>query len=259
MSRAQAAAEALEAARRAGGLRPVLAPGISPADVAEGAAAQHRLAALRGDLPPGGFKLGATGRRMQDYLGLTGPAAGYMAQADIHPTGARLSWGALFRPGVECELAVRLGSDLPPGPCTRAQARNAVAALSAAIEVVENRYADLAAFGTPALIADQVFHRAAVIGPPATDTALIDDICTLSGALTVDLQERGSGPATELLGDPLNGLAWLAASDEAAAFGGLHAGQWVMLGSVCPPVWLDAPGTVRVAFGRLAHVSVTFA
>ena len=49
--------------------------GVAPRTVAEGAAAQLALAGLGGNIPPGGFKIGATAKRMQDYLGLTGPGA----------------------------------------------------------------------------------------------------------------------------------------------------------------------------------------
>ena len=52
------------------------------------------------------------------------------------------------------------------------------------------------------------------------------------------------------MGHPLNCLAWLAGSSVAAAFGGLKAGQVVMLGSVTPPIWLTGPASVTVDFTR---------
>ena len=61
---------------------------------------------------------------------------------------------------------------------------------------------------------------------------------------------------SDLLGHPLNALALLAGSPVATAFGGLRAGQVVMLGSVTPPVWLDAPAEVSVVFEGLPAVSV---
>ena len=54
---------------------------------------------------------------------------------------------------------------------------------------------------------------------------------------------RGEGVGADLMGHPLNCLAWLAGSSVAAAFGGLQAGQVVMLGSVTPPIWLTGPAT----------------
>ena len=259
---AQAAAS-LRAARTAGGALAPLPAAIAPRTEAEGAAVQHALARAQGEDPPAGFKIGATAKRMQDYLGLTGPAAGFMPAAALHASGAVLRFADFLRPGVECEVAVRLARDLPPGPTDAATAAAAVGEFFAAIEVVENRYADLAAFGTPSLIADQVFHARAVLGAPAGPGWAGDwralDIPALAGSMTVDGVERDRGVAADLLGHPMNGLAWLAGSAVAAAFGGLRAGQVVLLGSVTPPLWLDAPGTVTVTFPPLPPVRVTFA
>ena len=249
------AAEALRAGREANGVLAVLPAAIAPRDEAEGAATQAALARAMGAFPPAGFKIGATARRMQEYLGLAGPAAGFMAASGVHPSGVRLLAAEYHRPGVECELAVRLARDLPPGPCDLARATAAVGAFFAAIELVENRYPELSAFGTPALIADQVFHAAAVLGEP--DAGWRErDIPALRGTLAVDGVVRDQGVAADLLGHPLNGLAWLAASPVAAAFGGLRAGQVVLLGSVTPPLWLDGPGEVTVTFPPLGAVTL---
>ncbi|MBW4089736.1 MAG: hypothetical protein HIU82_01290, partial [Proteobacteria bacterium] len=229
---------------------------------AEGAAVQHALAQALGADPPAGFKIGATATRMQEYLGLSGPAAGFMSAEGLHASGTVLRFADFHKPGVECEVAVRLARDLPPGPCTAEAAAAAVGDFFAAIEVVENRYGDLAAFGTPSLIADQVFHAAAVLGAPTgaewDGTWRSLDIPALAGSLAIDGAERDRGVAADLLGHPMNALAWLAGSAVAAAFGGLRAGQVVLLGSVTPPVWLDAPGVVTVAFPPLPPVQVAF-
>ncbi|MGH7042171.1 MAG: 2-keto-4-pentenoate hydratase [Acetobacteraceae bacterium] len=255
-----------EAALAPGHAGDVLAPlpvAIAPRNEAEGAAVQQALARAIGADPPAGFKIGATAKRMQEYLGLPGPAAGFMPAAGLHATGTTLRFADFHRPGVECEVAVRLVRDLPPGPCTAAVAAAAVGTFFAAIEVVENRYGDLAAFGTPSLIADQVFHAAAVLGAPSGQGWDGDwqalDIPALAGSLAIDGTERDRGVAADLLGHPMNGLAWLAGSAVAVAFGGLRAGQVVLLGSVTPPVWLEAPGTVTVAFPPLPEVRVIFA
>jgi len=233
-----------------------LAPGIAPGTVAEGAAVQYALAGLTGAIPPAGFKIGATGKRMQTYLGLDGPAAGFMAAADVYRHTAVLRFADIIKPGVECEVAVRLARDLPPGPCTMEQAAAAVGEFVAGIEIVENRYDDLQTLGTPVLVADQVYHRAAVMGEQGAVDWRALDIGSLRGRILVDGVIRDEGVTSDLLGHPLNGLAWLASSSVAAAFGGLKAGQVVMLGSVTPPVWLDGPASVTVDFSPLPVVTV---
>jgi 2-keto-4-pentenoate hydratase len=82
------------------------------------------------------------------------------------------------------------------------------------------------------------------------------DLLTLRGRLIVDGQQRDEGVGADLLGDPMNCLAWLANSPVAHAFGGLKAGQVVMLGSVTPPVWLAGPASVTVDFSPLPPVQV---
>jgi 2-keto-4-pentenoate hydratase len=256
------AAEALIAARAERRAAGPLPSAIAPRDEAEGALVQRAVAELLGVTAIGGFKIGATGRRMQGYLSIDHPCAGFMSPADLHASGAALTFASFRNMAVECELAVRLGRDLPVGPCDPAAARDAVAELFAAIEIVENRYGappigDVALVGTPTLIADQFYHAAAVLGPPAADWRSLD-LVAITGRALVDGVERDAGRGAELLGDPIRGLAWLAGSDVAAAFGGLRAGQVVMLGSVTPPVWIDRPSGVEMRFDGLAPVSVLF-
>jgi 2-keto-4-pentenoate hydratase len=233
-----------------------LPPAIAPKTEAEGAAVQRDLARQTGAEPPGGFKIGATGQRMQVYLGLSEPIAGFMAIGGMHASGATLRFADFVHPGVECELAVRLARRLPPGPCTREQAADAIGALFAAIEIVENRYGDLTELGTPTLIADQMFHAAAVVGEPGTPDWRALDLAALPGRITVVGHVRGEGVGADLLGHPLNCLTWLAGSSVAAAFDGLQAGQVILLGSVMPPIWLTGPASVTVEFPPLPPVQV---
>jgi 2-keto-4-pentenoate hydratase len=248
------AAATLMAARRARQPRTTLA--VPPPTLRDGIAAQVARARAAGAVPPPGFKIGATNPAMQVYLGLPGPAASFMAASDLHGDGSTLACGAFLRPGVECEIAVHLRAGLPPGPCTPAQAAAAVDGVMAAIEVVEDRYPDLPAFGTPALVADGVYHAAAVLGTPTAEWQDLD-LPGLLGTILVDGVVRGTGTGAALLGGPMQALAWLAASAEAAAYGGLRAGQVVMLGSVTLPVWLDGPGRIEVRFPPLALVTLT--
>jgi len=252
-----AAAAALHEARQGRRLVEPLSHAIAPRSEAEGAAVQHALWRRHGTTAPAGFKIGATAKRMQEYLGLSGPAAGFMTTAGLHRTGATLRFADFQRPGVECELAVRLGRDLPPGPCTMAQAAEAVGELVAGIEIVENRYTDLALVGTPTMIGDQVYHAGAILGEPGSGNWRALDIGSLRGRLIVDGQQRDEGVGADLMGHPFNCLAWLAGCSVVEAFGGLKAGQVVMLGSVTPPIWLSGPAIVTVAFAPLPLVQVT--
>ena len=254
----QAAAELH--ARRLSNAISQLPAGLAPRTEAEGVAVQRARAALLHADPPAGFKIGATARKMQDYLGLGGPIAGFMRGEDLLASGAELRWSDLRGPGVECEIAVRLAHDLPPGPYTAAQAASAVDQVYAAIELVENRYGpppagDLQSIGVPTLVADQVYHRAAVLGAPATDWQRLD-LAATAGRIALNGAVCAQGTGADLLGHPMQALAWLANSTTAHGFGGLRAGQVMMLGSVTPPIWLDGPCSITVTFDLLGEATL---
>jgi 2-keto-4-pentenoate hydratase len=251
----QPAAAALRKVRLERGLVLPLPAPIAPATAAEGAAVQAALARLVGAMPCAGFKIGATGKRMQEYLGLSGPAAGFMAAATVFQAAGSVRYADCIKPGVECEVAVRLAHDLPPGSYTKETVAAAVGEFVAGIEIVENRYDDLTTLGTPTLIADQVYHVAAVLGLQGGVDWRALNIGDLRGRILIDGIERDAGVTGDLMGHPFTCLAYLASSEVAAAFGGLRAGQCIMLGSVTPPVWLDGPADVTVAFDGLPPVT----
>ncbi|WP_424811868.1 2-keto-4-pentenoate hydratase [Roseococcus sp. YIM B11640] len=239
--------------------RRILAPlgAAAPRTPAEGYAVQFEIAQSVGAVPPAGFKIGATTKQMQDYLGLPHPAAGFVPAASLNADGLERPSLDFLNLGVECEVGVRLGADLPFGHTTRAEAEAAVAEVFPAIEIVEKRYGDLAELGTPTLIADQVFHASGVLGPPCPGWRSLD-LGAIRGEMTVDGVSRGFGFGRDLLGHPMEALAWLANSGAAKVFGGLRKGQVVWLGSVTPPIWLDGPCRVDVVFEGLGHVGVRF-
>jgi 2-keto-4-pentenoate hydratase len=232
---------------------------IAPSTAVEGAAVQFALAELVGAVPPAGFKIGATGKRMQEYLRVGTPIAGFMRAEDLYHGHAELRFADFLRPAVECEVAVRLARDLPPEPCSLDQVLAVVEEFFAGIEIVENRYGDLKDVGTPTLLADQMYHCAAVIGDRHEVDWRALDIGALRGRISLDNGTTDEGITSDLMGHPLHGLAWLAGSPEAAAFGGLKGGQVILLGSVTPPIWLSGPASVTVCFPPLPKVTVRLA
>jgi 2-keto-4-pentenoate hydratase len=263
MIKASATAGALQAARQERRKVTPLGP-LAPADEREGYAAQRALADAAGAAPPAGFKVGATNQAMQAYLGVAAPAAGFIDASGVYASGVTTRFDAWLSPGVECEIALRLGRDLASDGTApdRATAAAAVEAVLPAIEIVENRYVDIPSIGAPTLIADRFFHAAAVLGPETRIDA--EDIASgalarLAGRMTIDGRVFGTGEGSALMGDPLAVLCWLAGSEAALAFGGLRAGQVVLCGSVTLPAWLDGPAAVEVAFDGLGAATVRFA
>ena len=99
------AAAALHDARKRRAEVAPLPAAIAPRTEAEGAAAQRALAHRVGAATPAGFKIGATAKRMQEYLGLTGPAAGFMAIGNLYHSGATVTVEFAPLPPVQVRLA----------------------------------------------------------------------------------------------------------------------------------------------------------
>ena len=107
------------------------------------------------------------------------------------------------------------------------------------------------------MIADQVYHVAAVLlgDQGGVDWHGLDIGALRVPACRLTAWSGTAGVTTDLMGHPFTCLAFLASSPVAAAFGGLKAGQCVMLGSVTPPIWLDAAAEITVEFEGLPPVT----
>ena len=221
------------------------------------AALSERLGATHGAVC--GRKIGCTTPVMQRYLEIAHPCAGALYEQRTHAAPATVTYADHWRPGVECEIAVRLGRPLPSaaGPFDRAAVADAVEACMAAIEIVDDRYDDFRALDTPTLIADDFFSAGAVLGPGVTawrdvDLAAVDGVMTINGA------HVGAGTGADVMGHPFEALTWLA-NHAAASARPLQAGDVVLTGSVVETKWVEPGDTVRVAIEGLGEASVTFA
>lgn len=241
MSDAARTAQALLDARREH-RDAVLPDALVPATL-EAAYAAHLalldLLAAAGGGPRIGWKVGFTNATAQErngasepvFAGLLGQHA-YAGEAEIAgPRGSGL--------GVEPEIALRLGAPLA-GPVSLTEAAAAVDAVAIALEVVERR-------GAPDLatnIADGILQFGCVLGEWTTGV----DPLTLDQALVklqVDGETSGFMPASEVLGHPLNALAWL--SDAADRHGvELRPGDVILTGAITPAQHLD-PGQMAEA------------
>lgn len=241
-------AEALAAARREGRL--VTALDEPPRDLAEAYAVQAALFARTaggGAAAQSGWKVGATTADMQRYLRIDGPGYGRVARADTHHGGARLRRAGLLNPGIECEIAVRVGRDAPADVHDRAAAAALVAEVMPAIEVVENRYDGFQALGMPTLVADNFFQRACVLGAPVAGWRALD-LAGVRGRTLVDGEVTGAGRGADVMGHPLEVVVWLANTLRGHGLA-LRGGDVVLTGSVAPVAWL--PDTARRATASL--------
>ena len=261
MDNTLAAAKAIAAARRNRAPLQSLGPEIAPRDEAEGYRIQRAVHDLL--LPyvgaMVGYKIGCTSAVMQRYLDIPHPCGGGVFAKGVHDSGAALRASDFVRVGVECEIAVRLGHDLPPSqaPFTADAAAHAIEAYLPAIEIVDDRYVQWETMGAPTLVADDFFAAGCVLGSPVARTKA-PDLLEVIGRAVINGNEVSRGTGADVLGHPHNALAWLA-NHLAAHDKGLLAGQIVLTGSLVKTVWLEAGDKVVMELKGLGTVEAAFA
>lgn len=237
---------------------PDLSDADEPQTVIDGYAAQealHRYYCEKTGSVLAGWKVGATTTDMQKYLGVNGPAYGRILSTNIHENGTFLSAAGFCNPGIECEIALRIGSTAEDRSYSRYTIGEIIEAVHPAIEIVENRYGDFLARGTPTLIADDFFHKACVLGAPVSDWQDID-LAAIAGKTRIDGVEKGIGTGADVMGHPLEAVAWLA--NTLAEHGNrLEAGQIVLTGSVAPVIWIEgSPCQAEIELESLGAVRI---
>jgi 2-keto-4-pentenoate hydratase len=206
----------------------------------------------------GGHKIGCTTPVMQAFLEIDHPCAGGVFVPTVQHRHGTFRHGDFRHVGVECEIAVRLAAGLPfsGAPYRREGIADAIGACMVAIEVVDDRYEDYRALDTPTLVADDFFNAACVLGAPVEDWRALD-LAGLRGRMTINGREVGIGKGGDILGHPLEALAWLA-NARAGRGRDLRAAEFVLLGSVVETRWVEAGDLVEAEIEGLGRASATF-
>lgn len=205
-----------------------------------------------------GHKIGCTTPVMQEYMQIDTPCSGGIFAPTVGVTGHSIDAAKYQKIGVECEIAVRLGADLPAdaqGNVTHEMAADAIATCFAAIEIVEDRYEDYRQLATPVLIADDFFNAGCVLGEEHADfdPHALDRVTAM---MEVNGRSVGEGRGGDVLGHPLTSLCWLA-TQRARRGQPLRAGEFVLLGSVVQTYWLEPGDVVRIVNDPFGTVTFT--
>ena len=212
----------------------ILPTELMPADLDEAyriRQAFEDIETARGRGAVAGFKIGLTTPIMQKLCGVDEPCYGAIFAGEVHHGRAELATGNYCRLGIETEIAVRLGEDLPQGGDADRVAA-AVESCMAAIELLEDLRHDYKRLSAAAMVAGNVWNAGVVLGPPVTDWRRLD-LARLTARLTINGREIGRGLGGDVMGNPLNALAWLA-NNRAATGMPLKRGMIVMTGSMVP-------------------------
>ena len=264
MADANAARQAAEFLYRAHREREVfirLPAHMSPATIEQAYEMQDAFNALiapeRG--PLAGYKIALTTPVMQRMVGFDAPCAGSVFRQGVHHSPATVNGDDYVRLGAECEVAVRLARDLPASgaPYDRAKVSQAVGALMPAFELVDDRSADYSNLYFLDVVADNTWNAGVVLGPEITDWAALD-LGDAQGEMTINGATAGTGHGRDVLGHPLDALAWLA-NTLASRGMEISAGMIVMTGSIVSTKFLNPGDTAGFTFQGLGEVSLTVA
>ena len=212
----------------------ILPTELMPADLDEAYAIRavfEEIEVARGRGAVAGYKIGLTTPIMRKLCGVDEPCYGAIFAGEVHHRRAELAVRNYCRLGIETEIAVRLGEDLPQGG-NRDRVTGAVESCMAAIELLEDLRHDYKRLSAAAMVAGNVWNAGVVLGAPVTDWRRLD-LAAVTARLTINGREIGTGKGGDVMGNPLNALAWLA--DKLAAVGTpLKRGTIVMTGSMVP-------------------------
>lgn len=202
-----------------------------------------------------GWKAGFTDAALQESYGVTEPVSGFMLGSGVFPSGDAVPVSRFKSLGVEVEVAFLMKADLAGPGVTPASALLAVEGAMASFELIDFRFS-----GKPTgvdIIADGVYANAIVLGRPLCPVGGLD--LSLEGVVyEQNGQLVATNTAAEVMGNPLNSLAWLA--NRLGALGrGLRAGDVVLSGSISKVLRPKAGESVRASFTRLGAVSCRFA
>ena len=237
---------------------------LAPRDVEEAYTIQSEYVGVRaaslGQVT--GYKIALATASMRAMVGLNDSIAGDMLDKSI----LRFAPGAIARVRaadyvrliVEFEIAFELAEDLPAfgAPYGRNRIRAAVGAAMPALELADDRNADYSALPANVLtmIADNAWNEGAVLGEPVREWQDVD-LAALNGVASINGADVGSGHGRDVMGHPLDALAWLA-NNLAARGLGLWRGDVVITGSLVTSKFPKAGDRVRFEAGALGAVEL---
>ena len=201
-----------------------------------------------------GWKVGFTTAALQESFGVSEPVLAFLLASGVFKSGAAVPVSRFVSLGLEIEMAFVMKADLSGPGVTSAAALAAVEGAMPAFELIDYRIS-----GTPSgadVVADGVLANAVVLGGPPVPVSGLD--LALEGVVYEENGRRvATAAAAEVLGNPINSLAWLANALSGMG-GGLRAGDVIMTGSISKVFRPKAGDAVRAGFTRLGTVSCTF-
>jgi 2-keto-4-pentenoate hydratase len=247
--------EGHERRRRFERLRGELAP-VSLAEAYEVQDAVHRLFRDAGWGELAGHKIALTSKPIQELCGVDQPAGGAIFARTVHRSPATVSLADFMHLGLEFELGLRLGADLPASgaPYGRESVADAVATCMPAFELIEDRGADYGDLDAASILTDKCWCGGVVLGPEVADWRRLD-LTTAPVRLVWNGEVVDEGVTGAAMGHPFEGLAWLA-NLLASRGRGMKAGEIAITGSALRTRFPEAGDRITYRIEGLGETSV---
>ncbi|MEO0329372.1 MAG: fumarylacetoacetate hydrolase family protein [Pseudomonadota bacterium] len=200
-----------------------------------------------------GHKVALTSPDIQKMCGVDQPAYGAVFREFVHHTGHKIKTSDFIRLGIEFEVALEIGEDVPTGEYTKETISNYISAVMPAFELIDDRDADYAHLDAMSILCDRCWCNGIVLGKRIENWRNID----LGNAKTRILWngvEDETGNTGAALGHPLNSAAFVA-NHLAKSSQSLKAGEVIMTGSALKTRFPNSGDTVTYRIDGLGDVS----
>lgn len=177
-----------------------------------------------------GHKVALTSPAIQEMCGVSEPAYGSILKEYVHSNGHVAQLGDFIRLGIEFEVAVEIGENLPTDTThDKDSVAPFISAVMPAFELIDDRDADYAHLDAISLLSDRCWCSGIVLGNRTEDWQHLD-----LGNLTSEVVWNGvadeKGHTGDALGHPLNSVAFVA-NHLSVRGKQLQAGDVIMTGS----------------------------
>lgn len=203
----------------------------------------------------GGHKVALTSPAIQEMCGVDQPAYGGVFKEFIHENHHAVDMEDFIRFGIEFEVCIKMGEDVPPSdtPYTKETVAPFIESAMPAFELIDDRDADYAHLDALSILTDRCWCNGIVLGDPIKNWQDID-IGDCASKVIVNAQVNDQGNTRDALGHPLNSVAFVA--NHLQEYGSqLKAGEVIMTGSALKTQFPKSGDTITYSIDGLGDVS----
>lgn len=197
-----------------------------------------------------GWKIGFNAQADQERMKLALPIVGFLTSESVCDPGSIFKGVKTSKLMVEAEVAILIAQDVAVN-ASNAEAFAAIKGFAPAIEIVD--FARVP-HNVRSIVEDNIFHEAVIFGELCTDTSdlMVKDI---SASVLVNGENIQTGDSSRYPENFSDVVIWVA---NALAKQGecLQAGDWIIAGSITPPVEVHTDDAVEISLAPLGSLKV---